>query len=73
MADSDLQALLDPTGMGRGIMIARREGGASDTYTGYYVTPQVGPYAGRSRWVRVTRADSDATKATAIAAALAKP
>lgn len=73
MADSDLQALLDPSGTGRGIMISRRAGGASDTYSDYYVTPHVGPYAGRSRWVRTTRTDSDADKATAIAAALAKP
>ena len=72
MADADLQALLDPSGQGRGLMIVQR---ASDTSTlsHYYVTPHVGPYAGRSRWVTVTTADTDAQKDTAIRAALAKP
>ena len=72
MADADLQLLLDPASTGRGIIITQR---ASDTglLSHYYVTPQVGPYAGRSRWVTVTTGDSDATKNTAIRAALAKP
>jgi hypothetical protein len=39
----------------------------------YYVTPQVGPYAGRSRWVEVVSTETDAQKNTAIRAALAKP
>lgn len=70
MADSDIQALLDTSGTGNGIRIVRR---VNDTTlkSSYYVTPHGGQYAGRSRWVQVTTADSDATKAAAIIAALA--
>ena len=78
MADAALQALLDPSGMGTGIMIVQR---ASDTtrvsdsavLSHYYVTPHIGPYAGRSRWVEVLSTDTDADKNTAIRAALALP
>lgn len=78
MADAALQALLDASGNGTGIMITQRAGNtvrASDSavLAHYYVTPHVGPYAGRSRWVEVVSTDSDATKNTAIRAALAKP
>lgn len=71
MPDTALQALLDPDGNGRGIMISRR----SDTgaLSSYYVTPMVTPYYGRSRWVDVTTANTDAQKNTAIRAALALP
>ena len=72
MADAALQALLDASGNGTGIMITQRAGDTG-TLSHYYVTPQVGPYAGRSRWVTVTTADSDAQKNTAIRAALALP
>lgn len=72
MADAALQALLDASGNGTGIMIVQRAGD-TDTLSHYYVTPHVGPYAGRSRWVTVTTADSDAQKNTAIRAALALP
>lgn len=72
MADAALQALLDPSGMGTGIMITQRAGDTS-TLSHYYVVPNVGPYAGRARWVTVTTADTDADKNTAIRAALAKP
>jgi len=51
-------------------MIVRRDGGATDTLSHYYVVPTQG-YAGHSRWVSVTRTDSDADKNTAIRAALA--
>ncbi len=72
MTDLALQTLLDPGNTGRGIMIQDRidpDGTSSD----YYVTPHVGPFAGRSRWIRVTTADTDAQKNTAIRAALLKP
>lgn len=71
MADPALQALLDPGSTGRGIMIQDRVD--SSTFSDYYLTPHVGPYAGRSRWIRVTTADTDAQKNTAIRAALALP
>lgn len=69
MADTDLQALLDPAGNGRGIQIVRR---TNDTtlLSSYYVVPCV-TLAGRSRWVQVTTADTDEQKDTAIRAALA--
>lgn len=70
MADPALQALLDPDGTGTGIMIVRRMGGASDTLNQYYVVPGQG-FAGHSRWVDVTTANTDAQKNTAIRAALA--
>ncbi len=78
MADADLQALLDTDSTGRGILITNRgidtvRVSDSAVLAHYYVTPQVGPYAGRSRWVEVAAADSDADKNTAIRAALAKP
>lgn len=78
MADAALQALLDPAATGRGIMITGRgidtvRVADSAVLAHYYVTPQVGPYAGRSRWVEVAAADTDADKNTAIRAALAKP
>lgn len=71
MADPALQALLDPDGNGRGIMIQQR----TDTgaISSYYVIPAVGPFAGRSRWVDVTTANTDAQKNTAIRAALSLP
>lgn len=69
MADVDLQVLLDPSGNGRGIQIVRRVN-ATSLLTDYYVVPCV-TLAGRARWVRVTEADSDADKNTAIRAALA--
>lgn len=71
MADPALQALLDPGNTGRGIMIQDRvdTGAVSD----YYVTPHGPPFNGRSRWVRVTTADTDVQKNTAIRAALLVP
>lgn len=68
MADSDLQALLDPGATGRGIQIVKRVDVA--TFSEYTVIPCV-TLAGRSKTVRVTTADSDATKNTAIRAAIA--
>lgn len=78
MADAALQELLDPASTGRGILITQRAGNTvrvadSAVLAHYYVTPQVGPYAGRSRWVEVVSTDSDADKNTAIRAALALP
>lgn len=71
MPDPALQLLLDPASTGRGIIIADRvDAGA---FTDYYVTPHGPPFNGRSRWVRVTTADSDAQKNTAIRAALLLP
>ena len=69
MADADLQALLDPSGTGRGIQIARR---TNDTtlLSSYYVVPCV-TLAGRARWVQVTTGDTDEQKDTAIRAGLA--
>ena len=72
MADADIQALLDTSGNGRGIRINRRaENTGTPAYRNYYVTPVVGPYAGRSRWVQTLASASDADTATAIVAALA--
>lgn len=78
MADADLQLLLDPASTGRGIRITNRgidtvRVADSAVLAHYYVTPVVGPYAGRSRWVEVVSTDSDATKNTAIRTALANP
>ncbi len=78
MADAALQALLDASGNGTGIMIVQRAGNTtrvadSAVLAHYYVTPHIGPYAGRSRWVEVVSTDSDADKNTAIRAALALP
>jgi len=68
MADIDLQALLDPDSTGRGIQIVRRVD--AGLLSSYYLVPNV-TLAGHARWVNVTAADSDATKNTAIRAALA--
>jgi hypothetical protein len=78
MADAALQALLDASGNGTGIMITSRgidtvRVADSAVLAHYYVTPQVGPYARRSRWVEVVSTETDAQKNTAIRAALAKP
>lgn len=71
MADPALALLLDPGATGRGIIITGRVD--VSTFSEYYVTPMVAPYAGRSRWCRVNTADSDAQKDTAIRAILAVP
>jgi hypothetical protein len=68
MADADLQALLDPSGNGRGVHIVRRIDAGS--LSSYYVVPNV-TLAGRARWVNVTTGDTDEQKDTAIRAALA--
>ncbi len=68
MADVDLQALLDPSGNGTGVMIIRRND--SGLKANYYCVPVV-TLAGHARWVETTAADSDADKATAILAGLA--
>lgn len=67
MADTALQLLLDPDNNGIGIMIQRRiDAGLNSSY---YVVPVV-PNYGRSRWVDVLTAATDATKNTNIRAAL---
>ena len=68
MADATLQAQLDPSGNGQGIMIRRRVD--VGTKSQYYVVPTQG-YAGHARWVEVTTANTDNQKETAIRAALA--
>lgn len=68
MADAALQALLDPGLTGRGIQIVRRQD-PNSTVSDYYIVPAV-TFAGRARWVRVTTANTDAQKNTAIRAAL---
>lgn len=68
MSDVDLQALLDPSGNGRGIMITRRVD--AGLLSSYYCIPCISP-AGHARWVNVTTADTDNQKDTAIRAALA--
>lgn len=68
MSDVDLQALLDPSGTGRGIQIVRRID--AGLLSSYYLVPNV-TLAGHARWVNVTTSDNDATKDTAIRAALA--
>ncbi len=70
MADTDLQALLDPDDNGRGIRILRRTDETSETNHSYYVDGGV-TYGGRVRWVDVAAEDSDEDKNTAIRAALA--
>ena len=67
MADPALQALLDPDGNGTGIMITRRVDAGSNS--SYYVVPCI-PNYGRSRWVDVVTANTDAQKNTSIRAAL---
>lgn len=67
MADSDIQALLDPGATGRGITMVRREpNGATLSY--YYCQGNV-TGVGKAMWVAVTTSDSDAQKNTAIRAA----
>lgn len=66
MADVDLQALLDPTGTQRGILIERRVD--SGLKSDYFCVGQV-LGKGQAKWVQVTTSDSDATKDTAIRAA----
>lgn len=68
MSDPTLQAQLDPTGNGTGVMILRRVDAGTKSH--YYVVPTQG-YAGHSRWVEVTTSDTDNQKETAIRAALA--
>lgn len=75
MADIDLQALLDPDASGRGIQILRRAD-PDATNCAYYV--QAGParandVSGKAIWVTTLQADDDATKNTAIRAALGVP
>ncbi len=74
MPDPALQALLDPDGNGNGIIIERRVDTTDGLTSSYYVTPMCLPTAaGRSRWVNVVTANTDAQKNTAIRAALALP
>jgi hypothetical protein len=68
MADATLQAQLDPTGQGRGVLIQRRIDVGTKTH--YYVVPVQG-YAGHARWVECVTANTDNQKETAIRAALA--
>jgi hypothetical protein len=68
MADADLQLLLDPGPTGRGIRLERRVDVGTKSH--YYCVPAV-TLAGHARWVEVTTSDNDATKDTAIRAALA--
>ena len=60
------------------MMITQRAGNtvrASDAavLAHYYVVPNVGPYAGRARWVEVVSTETDAQKNTAIRTALSAP
>jgi hypothetical protein len=63
MADSDIQALLDPNSNGTRITI--RKSGIVGTIQEFYCTGGVVD-PGVGRWTRTTLADSDATKAAAI-------
>ena len=69
MADPQLQALLDPAATGAGIQIDRRIDDATGTNSSYYVVGQV-TGVGKSLWVSVPTANTDAQKNTAIRAAL---
>lgn len=69
MADPALQLLLDPASNGEGIQIVRRVNDATGTNSSYYVVGQVGG-VGKSMWVNVIAANTDAQKNTAIRTAL---
>ena len=69
MADPALQLLLDPTpSQGFGMQIVRRVDDALGTTSSYYLVGQV-TGVGKSMWVNVTTANTDAQKNTSIRAA----
>jgi len=68
MPDSALQALLDPAATGAGIILKRRVDDPTGTLSSYACEGQVGG-VGKSLWVNVTTANTDAQKNTAIRAA----
>ena len=69
MADPALQLLLDPTpSQGFGMQIIRRVDDALGTTSSYYLVGQV-TGVGKSMWVNVTTANTDAQKNTSIRAA----
>lgn len=70
MPDPALQDLLDADKMGTGIRISDRVDSADGVISNYYVTCNGAAYPGKSRWVAVTAANTDAQKNTAIRAAL---
>ncbi len=75
-SDVGLQALLDVPDNGRAIRIIRRDDGGSSLNSAYYVQVNASAGAvagGKAMWVNTVTADSDATKDTAIRAALGVP
>jgi len=73
--DADLQALLDLDANGNNIQIIRRVN-ADSTTESFYVQCKAnrsGNVGGKAIWVDCTMSDTDATKNTAIRAALGVP
>ncbi len=66
---AQIQAQLDSAATGNVANITRSLIGT--TLDDHYVVGQVAPYAGRSRWVQTTQAQTAAQQATAILTALA--
>lgn len=66
---AEIQAVMDAAGTGKVANIAR-SGHASATIDEHYVVGVTEPYAGRSRWVATTAADSAAVQAAALLAGL---
>ena len=73
MADSDIQALLDPDASalpsGRGIRIIRREPDSGSPALSHYYLQGNTRGVGKAMWVSVTASDTDDQKKTAILAA----
>lgn len=65
---AQIQAQIDAAGTGNVANIERSIIGT--TIDEHYVVGQVAPYAGRSRWVQTTQAQTAAQQATAILNAL---
>ena len=63
-----IQAQLDSSGTGNVANIVHSVIGT--TLDEHYVVGQIAPYAGRSRWVQTTQAQTAAQQATAILSAL---
>lgn len=76
MSDAALQALLDPDASGHGIQLLKRVDEIGGVTCSYYVrsgAPRANNISGAAKWVDCLIADNDATKNTAIRAALGVP
>jgi len=70
MAEAEIQAILDPTTTGRGIKIVRAFYDLVAGTTTWLITGGF-TYVGKAKLITTTTADSDATQAAAIDAAMA--